>query len=491
MNPPFSAMANVAGRMADAAYRHIASALARLADGGRLVAITGANFGPDTPAWRDAFVRLQERGRIVFTAAIDGSVYAKHGTTIETRLTVIDEAPAENPAAFPASRGIAPDVATLLGWIGEHVPPPAAATPAIPVSAAAPSRHRANRPQLSARAAAAPARHSVPNRRRSNSPMRPSTGRRPRAPASPMRSMKNTDSSRSGFPALRRIPPSWCNRRRWPRSRRPSQAIGRTCPPMSSRRLLSDAQLESVINAGEAHCGHLAGSWTVDETFDIVSAAPDERRTPSASAAAGFSATAPAPARAASRRHPARQLAEGPPPRGLGVEIRQADRGRPARLVGARQERLLVTPLSRFRQGTPIRLEQGVLFTTYATLRSDARDEKVSRVRQIVEWLGSDFDGVIIFDESHAMQNAAGGKGERGDQAASQQGRAGFRLSTRCRTRASSMSRRPAPPPSTISPMPSGSASGAARISPSPRGPSSSRRSRPAVSRPWRSWRAT
>ena len=42
--------------------------------------------------------------------------------------------------------------------------------------------------------------------------------------------------------------------------------------------------------------------------------------------------------------------------------------------------------------------------------------------------LGRDFDGVIIFDESHAMQNAGGGKGERGDVEASQQGRAGFRL---------------------------------------------------------------
>ena len=134
MNPPFSAMANVAGRMADTAYRHIASALARLADGGRLVAITGANFGPDTPAWRDAFVRLQERGRIVFTAAIDGAVYAKHGTTIDTRLIVIDKAPAENPAALPESRGIAPDVATLLGWIAEHVPsaPAARAEPRHP-----------------------------------------------------------------------------------------------------------------------------------------------------------------------------------------------------------------------------------------------------------------------------------------------------------------------------------------------------------------------
>jgi NTP hydrolase family protein len=70
-------------------------------------------------------------------------------------------------------------------------------------------------------------------------------------------------------------------------------------------------------------------------------------------------------------------------------------------------ERPLVTPLSRFRQGTPIRLLEGVLFTTYATLRIDERGEKLSRVRQIVEWLGSNFDGVIIFDESHAMQNAA------------------------------------------------------------------------------------
>ena len=47
-----------------------------------------------------------------------------------------------------------------------------------------------------------------------------------------------------------------------------------------------------------------------------------------------------------------------------------------------------------------------------SALRSDARDDKASRVKQIVEWLGADFDGVIVFDESHAMQNAAGGKNE-------------------------------------------------------------------------------
>src|SRR6185437_8135770 len=154
MNPPFSAMANVAGRMADTAYRHIASALARVADGGRLVAITGANFGPDAPAWRDAFVHLQERGRIVFTAAIDGAVYAKHGTTIDT-------GPAENPATLPESRGIAPDVATLLSWIAEQVPARLALAPslAIPVSAAA--APRTVRGYLARAVAAGPVKPSV------------------------------------------------------------------------------------------------------------------------------------------------------------------------------------------------------------------------------------------------------------------------------------------------------------------------------------------
>ena len=123
MNPPFSVAAHVEGRVADAAFRHVTSALARLADGGRLVAITGASLAPDNPAWRDGFVHLQQRGRVVFSAAIDGSVYARHGTTVDTRLTVIDRVPADDPTAFPASPGMAPDAATLLAWVTAQVPP--------------------------------------------------------------------------------------------------------------------------------------------------------------------------------------------------------------------------------------------------------------------------------------------------------------------------------------------------------------------------------
>src|SRR5580693_472716 len=83
MNPPFSASPHIEGRFAEAAMRHVSSALARLTEGGRLVAVTGRNVGPDQPAWRDAFIRLQEKGRVVFSAALAGQAYARHGTTIE------------------------------------------------------------------------------------------------------------------------------------------------------------------------------------------------------------------------------------------------------------------------------------------------------------------------------------------------------------------------------------------------------------------------
>ena len=131
MNPPFSALANVDRRRTDAALRHVSSALARLAEGGRLVAITQASLAPDSPAWREDFQRLQERGTVVFSAAIDGAVYARHGTTIDTRLTVIDKRPAADATVFPASPGIAPDAATLLRWVQASVPPrlPVATTP--------------------------------------------------------------------------------------------------------------------------------------------------------------------------------------------------------------------------------------------------------------------------------------------------------------------------------------------------------------------------
>ena len=101
MNPPFSAVANVDGRTTEATARHLRSALARLAPGGRLVAITGASFAPDAPAWAETFDRLSESAHLVFTGAVSGAAFAKHGTSLETRISVFDKCLGGDRGALP------------------------------------------------------------------------------------------------------------------------------------------------------------------------------------------------------------------------------------------------------------------------------------------------------------------------------------------------------------------------------------------------------
>ena len=214
-----------------------------------------------------------------------------------------------------------------------------------------------------------------------------------------------------------------------------SAAMASVAPPKPSYRphlperalsagLLSDAQLESVIRAGEAHAAHLPGVWSVDETFDTLSAAPDGVANAVRFRRGWFLGDGTGAGKG-------RQVA--------GVILDNWLKGRRRALWVSKsdkliedaqrdwaalgQERLQIVPLARFRSGAPVTLGEGVLFTTYATLRSEERHGKASRLQQIVDWLGRDFDGVIVFDEAHAMANAAGDKGERGDKAPSQQGR--------------------------------------------------------------------
>lgn len=86
--------------------------------------------------------------------------------------------------------------------------------------------------------------------------------------------------------------------------------------------------------------------------------------------------------------------------------------------------------------GNPITQSDGILFTTYSTLRGGEKKQTTdlgqttgkTRAQQIIDWLGDGFDGVIAFDEAHSMGNAIGVKGKRGNRKPSLQALAGINL---------------------------------------------------------------
>ena len=467
MNPPFSVSPGVDRIRHDADLRHVRSAVSMLPPGGRLVTITSARCIPGDAAWTGAFARLHGYGpggpaaRCIFTMAIDGRAYARRGTGFDTRLTVLERSAEPGIAVDREAR--AADAAALLDAVVARVPQ------RLPVAAPPVSTGHAR--DLFGKAVAPPAKRrgpkpvSTPETRQAHdwgpvtelavetgpvepvaadaaandagpyAPWRPGAVRVPGAVEHPTPLVQSAAMAAVPHPA-----PAW-------RPMLPERVV--------TDGLLSDAQLESVVLAGEAHDRHLAAQYRIGSGWETVHRCPedgDEGEEIDTSFVTQEGETLSEPVRF--RR--GWMLGDGT---GCGkgrqvaaIILDHRLRGRKRALWLSQSDKLLedarrdwtalgglesdVIPLGNFRQGMEIPLDEGILFATYATLRSPSRQGKPSRLDQIVEWLAGSldeedrhaFDGPIVFDEAHAMANAAGSKSDRGETKPSQQGRAGLRL---------------------------------------------------------------
>lgn len=80
--------------------------------------------------------------------------------------------------------------------------------------------------------------------------------------------------------------------------------------------------------------------------------------------------------------------------------------------VGVGGDPAEMQPLSNVSSGAAVNYESGVLTLSYDSLKGEAsvvakaQGNTLSRVDQIVDWVGEDFDGVVVFDEAHLMANS-------------------------------------------------------------------------------------
>lgn len=116
MNPPFSSSASRGIHKTAVGAEHVEQALLRLADGGRLVAIVGEGMLMDRPAFATWWKKITDRYDVRAAVHMDGAGYAKYGTTYDNAILVIDKVA---PTKRPPVQGKASNYSELVGLLSE------------------------------------------------------------------------------------------------------------------------------------------------------------------------------------------------------------------------------------------------------------------------------------------------------------------------------------------------------------------------------------
>jgi predicted RNA methylase len=421
MNPPFG---RSGGRGPDryAAARHVEAALGRVMPGGRPVAIMPKSFS-EAGSGRELRARIDRFARLRLDLLLSPGAFARQGTGVAVRLMVYDKLE-PNGGAVRGRAGKLDHVLSLIGNMIAAAPRPGTAPAAVPAARTpslftrterrqvAPPSSLAAAPRIVA-AAAVPLEFQILSEPAPSGepigiylPYRPSRILIPGAAAHPTPLVESLAMGSIAAPRPERAP---------------------LLPPdLVEQALLSAAQLETLVYAGSAFERDLPGC--------LEPAAEGCELKPAAGSEAGAVYRCGYFLGDGTGAGKGRQIA--------GIILDQWLRGSRRHIWLSKNEVLLedarrdwtalgglpldVQPLSQWKLGAPVRMDQGILFVTYPTLRSGRAH--ATRLRQILDWATSGFEGVIAFDEAHALANAAGGEGSRGKVKGSEQGIAGVRL---------------------------------------------------------------
>ena len=417
INPPFS---RSIGRHADplAACRHLRAALVRLAAGGRCAAILPDRVDSSSRAWAKA----TEGCKLSLHLELPANAYAKHGTSQPVKIMVLEKGAGDH-AELLRCETLADALSAIAARAARATKPASVArsTTALltrPSGSGSLLGGLASKPRLAAPAGktaqslAAIAidytvfAEPVPTGESVGVylPYRPSRIAIPCAAAHPTALVESIAMGSITAPRPTYVP------------QLPRQVV--------DSKVLSDAQLETLIYAGDAFERDLSGRFNAVE--EGLSLTPDAEGRPYRTGFFLGDGTGAGKGR---------QVAA--------IILDQWLRGRRKHIWISKTETLLedarrdwtavgglaldIQHLNQWKLGTPIGAVEGVLFLTYATLRSN-RGDKGTRLQQILEWVGDDFDGMVVFDEAHEMAGVAGGEGRFGTKDGSDQGIAGVRL---------------------------------------------------------------